>query len=136
MEALIHAKVYSFAHTYHLSELEDFALNRLAKVLTILLDEEFEMLPQLAEAIRVIYYKTPKHRNYPATDMMSCFVALGFKWLISEHLCTLMAEGGDFAQDLSRELAQMLPGNPQVKVRSFIGRFQRWKLSVGNCVAM
>ncbi|KAJ5548311.1 hypothetical protein N7513_005545 [Penicillium frequentans] len=111
-EALTHAKVYAFAHVYQVLELEDFALHRLAKVLITLQDKEFEMLPQLAEAIRVIYRKTPKDCNNPATNLMSQFVAMRFNWLIGDHLYALMAEGGDFAKDVSYKLARRLSVNP------------------------
>ncbi|KAJ5798554.1 uncharacterized protein N7503_007850 [Penicillium pulvis] len=117
-EALTHAKVYTFAHVYRVLELEDFALHRLAKVLITLQDKEFEMLPQLAEAIRVIYCKTPKDCNNPATNLMSHFVATRFNWLIGDHLYALMAEGGDFAKDVSNKLARRLSVNPlKVKVK-------------------
>lgn len=116
-QALTHAKVYAFAHVYQVLELECFALHRLAGVLIILQEKEFEMLPQLAEAIRVIYCKTPKNCNNPATNLMSHFVAARFNWLIGDHLYALMAEGGDFAKDVSYKLARRLSVNPlKVKV--------------------
>lgn len=102
---------------YRVLELEDFALHRLAKVLITLQDKEVEMLPQLAEAIRVIYCKTPKDCNNPATNLMSHFVAMRFDWLIGDHLYVLMAEGGDFAKDVTYKLARRLSVNPlKVKI--------------------
>lgn len=97
---------------YRVLELEDFALHRLAKVLITLQDKEGEMLPHLAEAIRVIYCKTPKDCNNPAANLMSQFVATRFNWLIGDHLYALMAEGGDFAKDVSYKLARRLSVNP------------------------
>lgn len=116
-EALTHAKIHNFAHVYRVLELEDFALHRLTKVLITLQDKEVEMLPQLAEAIRDIYCKTPTDCNNPAANLMSHFVATGFNWLIGDHLYALMAEGGDFAKDVSYKLARRLSANPlNVKV--------------------
>lgn len=60
---LTHAKVYSFAHRFLLSELEELALQRLTQVLILAVQQqgtrETDLFPHLADAIRLIYSTTP-----------------------------------------------------------------------------
>lgn len=111
-EALTHAKVYSFAHVYLLSDLEKFALSRLTEVLAVLQHKQLSMLPELAEAIRLIYDKTPKQAGNSARNVLSQFVALKFTALLSDELEILIADGGEFAVDISHKLARKLLANP------------------------
>ncbi|QKX60773.1 uncharacterized protein TRUGW13939_07919 [Talaromyces rugulosus] len=112
IEVLTHARVYCFAHVYLLSDLEKFALNRLVKVLTILQHRQISMLPRLAEAIRLIYSKTPSAGADPARNLLSQFAALKFTSLLGEQFDKLMSEGGDFAVDVSYKLARKLLISP------------------------
>ena len=112
MEVLVHAKVYSFAHKYLIPDLEAFATHRLAQVLIILEHKQVEMLPQLAEAIQVIYSTTPSNSQNPARNLLSQFTALKFTALLGDCLDQLMAEGGEFTVDVSHKLAQKLLASP------------------------
>ncbi|KAJ6117865.1 hypothetical protein N7523_005616 [Penicillium sp. IBT 18751x] len=111
-EALTHAKVYSFAHIYLLSDFENFALSRLTEVLAVLQHKQLSMLPELAEAIRLIYHKTPKQSDNSARNLLSQFVALKFTALLGDQLEMLMADGGEFAVDVTRKLARKLLADP------------------------
>lgn len=78
--------------------MEGFALSRLAQVLAILQHKHLGMSPQLAEAIQLIYSKTPNRSYNSARNLLSQFVAPRFPTLLGDHLDTLMAEGGDFCR--------------------------------------
>jgi hypothetical protein len=105
--ALIHAKVYSFAHRFFVSELATFALQRLTQVLILVKGTEIGLFPHLADAIRLIYSTTPSLdvEEDPARKFLSQFVALRYISLIGEDLNTLMAEGGEFTIDVSHKLS-------------------------------
>lgn len=108
---LIHAKVYSFAHRFLLPSLEELALQRLTQILILLDDSETQSLfPSLVDAIHLIYDATPsgKIQDNPARKLLSQFVALKFTALSGEKLDMLMAEGGEFAVDVTRKLARRL----------------------------
>ncbi|KAL3257019.1 hypothetical protein ABHI18_007133 [Aspergillus niger] len=109
-EILVHAKVYCFAHRYCIRELEDFALQRLTKVLTIIDAETEAVFPYLADAIRVVYDSTPgaSLQDNPARKLLSQYVALNYTRLESESFDQIMAEGGEFIVDLSHKLARRL----------------------------
>ncbi|GFN17195.1 hypothetical protein AtubIFM55763_004367 [Aspergillus tubingensis] len=109
-EILIHAKVYCFAHRYCIRELEDFALQRLTKVLIIIDAETEAVFPYLADAIRVVYDSTPgaNLQDNPARKLLSQYVALNYTKLESESFDQIMAEGGEFMVDLSHKLARRL----------------------------
>lgn len=111
IEALVHARVYSFAHMYLFSELETFALRRLGKTLIALQRHKISMPLQLADAVRVIYGATPNASYNPARELLSQFIALNFPSLLGECLDKLLQEGGDFAVDVSRKLARDCPAN-------------------------
>lgn len=113
MEALVHARVYSFAHMYLFSELETFALRRLGKTLIALRRHKISMPLQLADAVRVIYGATPNASYNPARELLSRFIAQNFSSLLGECLDNLLQEGGDFAVDVSRKLARDCP--PKIK---------------------
>ena len=108
-EALVHARVYSFAHLYLFPELETFALHRLGKIIIALQLHKVNMPLQLADAVRVIYSSTPVASYNPARELLSRFIALNFRTLVGECLDQLMQEGGDFAVDVSRKLARDCP---------------------------
>ncbi|CAI7663684.1 unnamed protein product [Penicillium crustosum] len=112
IEILTHAKVYCFARVYLLTELEAFALNRLAKTLAILQNKQISMSPQLMEAIRLIYSKTPNSSQNHARNLLSQFVALKFTALLGDQLCMLMSEGGSFAVEVSYKLGRRLLVSP------------------------
>lgn len=112
IEILTHAKVYCFAHVYLLTELEAFALNRLAKALVNLQNKQISMSPQLMETIRLIYSKTPDSSQNHARNLLSQFVALKFTALLGDQLCMLMSEGGCFAVEVSHKLGRRLLVNP------------------------
>ncbi|KAL1850529.1 hypothetical protein Plec18170_006814 [Paecilomyces lecythidis] len=111
---LIHAKVYSFAHRFLLPQLEQLALQRLTQVLILLDESETRSLfSYLVDAVHIIYDATPsaKVQENPARKLLSQFVALRFTALAGESLDTLMAEGGDFAVDVTRKLTRRLMAN-------------------------
>lgn len=111
---LIHAKVYSFAHRFLLPQLEQLALQRLTQVLILLDESETRSLfSYLADAVHIIYDATPsaKVQQNPARKLLSQFVALRFTALAGESLDMLMAEGGDFAVDVTRKLTRRLMAN-------------------------
>ncbi|GJP96225.1 oxidoreductase family, NAD-binding Rossmann fold protein [Aspergillus niger] len=109
-EILVHAKVYCFAHRYCIRELEDFALQRLTKVLIIIDAETEAVFPYLADAIHVVYDSTPgaSLQDNPARKLLSQYVALNYTRLESESFDQIMAEGGEFIVDLSHKLARRL----------------------------
>ena len=104
VEALAHAKVYSFAHKYLMSELEQFATCRLAQTLVILQHLKIKMSQPLADAIRLIYSITPSNAQNPARRLLSQFVAAGLPALSDGHLDVLLLQGGGFAVEMSHRL--------------------------------
>lgn len=108
-DALVHARVYAFAHMYIFPELETYALHRLGETLIALQQHKVNMPLQLANAARVIYGSTPDASYNPARELLSRFVALNFSFLLGESLDQLLQEGGDFAVDVSRKLARDYP---------------------------
>ncbi|KAJ9227415.1 hypothetical protein DTO271D3_1426 [Paecilomyces variotii] len=111
---IIHAKVYSFAHRFLLPQLEELALQRLTQVLILLDESETRSLfSYLADAVHIIYDTTPsaKVQQNPARKLLSQFVALRFTALAGESLDALMAEGGDFAVDVTKKLTRRLMAN-------------------------
>ncbi|KAJ5247358.1 hypothetical protein N7468_002341 [Penicillium chermesinum] len=107
-EALAHAKIFSFAHKYLMSDLEDFALHRLAQTLCILQQLEIGLSPALAEAIQLVYHITPSDAQIPARKLLSQFVALELSTLLSEHLDMLVLQGGDFSLDVLHKLGRRI----------------------------
>lgn len=65
-EVLDYGKLYSFAHKYLISELEEFATCRFAQTLVILQNNKIVAWPHLAEAIELIYRTTPRDPENPA----------------------------------------------------------------------
>jgi len=108
LEILAHARVFSFAHIYLISELEAYAAERLTKCLAVMEDDYIEMSPNLAEAIRVIYATTPKISQNAARPLLSDFTALKFSTLSGALLDDLMAEFGDFRVDVLGKLARRI----------------------------
>jgi hypothetical protein len=93
-------------------ELEDFALQRLAQALGLAGKVDKikmqELFPQLADAIRVVYYGTmdAEKSQDRARKLLSQFVALEYSALSGQHLNALLAEGGEFAIDVPREISR------------------------------
>lgn len=108
LEALTHAKVYSFAHKYLMSELEQFATCRLAQTLVMLQHLKIKMSQPLADAIRLIYSITPSDAQNPARRLLSQFVAAGLPALSDGHLDVLLLQGGDFAVEMSHRLGRKI----------------------------
>ncbi|KAL7658042.1 hypothetical protein ACMYSQ_004183 [Aspergillus niger] len=107
-EILVHAKVYCFAHRFCIHELEEFALQRLTKVLISIDAEKEAVFPYLADAIHLVYDSTPgtNLQDNPARKLLSQYVALNYTKLESESFDQIMAEGGEFMVDLSHKLAR------------------------------
>lgn len=107
--ALIHAKVYCFAHQFLFSRLEDLALQRLTQLLLKCDTPTDLFFLGLADAIRLIYDSTPKSTpNNPARELLSQYVALKYTILSETSLRALIAEGGDFMIDVTRKLARRI----------------------------
>ncbi|KAJ5626758.1 hypothetical protein N7528_004185 [Penicillium herquei] len=107
--ALLHSKVYCFAHQYLFSELEDLAYQHLKQVLRESKEPSDSFFTPLANAIRLVYDSTlsPSKKN-PARKLLYRYVAYTYTRK-SQHegvLGPLIAEGGDFAVDLARKLAE------------------------------
>lgn len=107
-EITAHAKIYSFAHRYLFSELEEHSLHRLSEVLISIQNKNIDFHPHIEDAIDIIYAETPSFSNNPARKLMTQFVAMGYSSLECEDLDMLLEEGGEFAADLSRALARSL----------------------------
>ncbi|KAJ5962600.1 hypothetical protein N7501_007541 [Penicillium viridicatum] len=105
-EIYLHAKVYSFARQLEFEKLEQFALNRLAKVLVALEQTDKDLFPYLVDVIRLIYKTTSAVDD--ARNLLSQFVALRYTTLVGEDLDELITEGGEFVVDLSHKLARKL----------------------------
>jgi hypothetical protein len=108
VEALAHAKVYSFAHKYLMSELEEFATCRLAQTLVILQHLKINMSRHLADTIRLIYSTTPSDAQNPARRLLSQFVAVGLPALSDDHLDILLLQGGDFAVEVLHKVGRKI----------------------------
>lgn len=107
-EITAHAKIYSFAHRYLFSELEEHSLHRLSEALISIQNKNVDFSPHVEDAIDIIYSETPSLSNNPARKLMAQFVAMGYTSLASEDLDMMIEEGGDFALDLSHALARSL----------------------------
>jgi hypothetical protein len=107
-EALAHAKVYSFAHKYLMSELEEFATCRLAQTLVILQHLKINMSPHLADTIRLIYSTTPSDAQNPARRLLSQFVVAGLPALSDGHLDILLLQGATLLWRCCTKLAVKL----------------------------
>jgi hypothetical protein len=105
-EIYLHTKVYSFAHQFEFTNLEQFSLHRLAKVLVNLEQSEKILFPYLADGIRLIY--TTTETTDDARNLLSQFVAFKYTMLIGEAFDKLIIEGGEFMVDVSRKLARKL----------------------------
>lgn len=107
--ALMHAKVYCFAHHILFSKLENLALQRLTQLLLQCDTPTGPFFLRLTDAIGLIYDSTPPLKiNNPARELLSQYVALKYTTLSEESLRTLIAEGGDFMIDLTRKLARRI----------------------------
>ncbi|KAJ5335659.1 uncharacterized protein N7506_005595 [Penicillium brevicompactum] len=105
--ALMHAKVYCFAHQFLFSRLEDLALQRLTQLLLKCGTPTDPFFLGLADAIRLVYGATPKSKpNDPARELLSQYVALKYTILSDESMRALIAEGGDFMVDVTCKLAR------------------------------
>ncbi|KAF3393941.1 hypothetical protein F1880_004896 [Penicillium rolfsii] len=105
-EALAHAKIYSFAHKFLMSDLEEFATHRLAKTLEDLQSLKIGISPPLAEAIRLIYDTTPSDAEIPTRKLLSQYAALSSSSSTNDHLDMFFLEGGNFAVDVFHELSR------------------------------
>jgi hypothetical protein len=107
--ALMHAKVYCFAHQFLFSRLEDLALQRLTQLLLKCDRPTDAFFLGLANAIRLVYSSTPKSKsNDPARELLSQYVALKYTILSEESMRALIAEGDDFMIDVTRKLARRI----------------------------
>ncbi|KAJ5737559.1 uncharacterized protein N7483_002684 [Penicillium malachiteum] len=105
--ALLHAKVYCFAHQFMFSELEELSCQRLKQVLHESDVPSDLFFRPLAEAIRLVYGSTlAQDSTNPARTLLYQYVAFNYPRLSDAILGPLVAEGGDFAVDLSRKLAE------------------------------
>ncbi|KAJ5346776.1 uncharacterized protein N7506_000029 [Penicillium brevicompactum] len=110
--ALIHAKVYCFAHQFLFSRLEVLALQRLTQLLLKCDAPTDPFCLVLADAIRLVYGATPKSKpNDPARELLSQYVALKYTILSEESMRALIEEGGDFMIDVTRKLARRISIN-------------------------
>jgi len=105
-EIYLNTKVYSFAHQLEFAKLEQFSLNRLAKVLAGLEQKDKDLFPYLADGIRLIYTMTETTDD--ARNLLSQFVAFKYTTLIGDEFDKLITEGGEFMVDVSRKLARKL----------------------------
>ncbi|KAJ5542051.1 hypothetical protein N7461_008054 [Penicillium sp. DV-2018c] len=107
--ALMHAKVYCFAHQFLFSRLEKLALQRLTQLLLGCDTPSDPFFLRLADAIRVVYDSTPNSKpKDPARELLSQYVALKYTTISEKSLNPLIAEGGDFMIDVNCKLAQMI----------------------------
>ncbi|KAJ5716432.1 hypothetical protein N7493_008343 [Penicillium malachiteum] len=105
--ALLHAKVYCFAHQYLFSELEDLACQHLKQILQKSDEPSDSFFTPLANAIHLVYNSTPApSKKNPARRLLYRYVACKYLKRSTEVLDSLLAEGGDFAIDLARKLAK------------------------------
>jgi hypothetical protein len=107
--ALMHAKVYCFAHQFLFSRLEDLALQRLTQLLLKCDTPTDPFFLGLADIIRLVYGATPNSKpNEPARELLSQYVALKYTILSEESMKALITEGGDFMIDVTRKLARRI----------------------------
>ncbi|KXG45124.1 uncharacterized protein PGRI_096010 [Penicillium griseofulvum] len=107
--ALMHAKVYCFAHQFLFSRLEGLALQRLTQLLLTCDTPTDPFFLGLTDAIRLVYDSTPKSKsNDPARELFSQYMALKYTIISEESLRALIAEGGDFMIDVTRKLARRI----------------------------
>lgn len=107
--ALMHAKVYCFAHQFLFSRLEDLALQRLTQLLLKCDTPTDPFFLGLADAIRLVYGTTPKSKpNDPARELLSQYVALKYTILSEDSMRALIAEGGDFMIDVTCKLVRRI----------------------------
>ncbi|KAJ5111461.1 hypothetical protein N7532_001996 [Penicillium argentinense] len=111
--ALMHAKIYCFAHQFLFSRLETLALQRLTQLLLKCDTPTDPFFLHLADAIRLIYDSTIRSKmEDPARELLSQYVALNYTKLSEESskesLGNLIAEGGDFTIDVTRKLARRI----------------------------
>lgn len=111
--ALMHAKVYCFAHRFLISRLEELSLQRLTQVLLTCDTPSDPFFSRLADAIRLIYESTPNATQLddPARKLLSQYVALNYTTLPNESLSQLVSEGGEFMIDVAQKLAQRIAAN-------------------------
>lgn len=117
LEILAHARAFSFAHKYLISELEAYATERLTKCLAVMEDYYIEMSPNLADAIRDIYATTPKIAQNAARPLLSNFAARKFTAVSGGLLDNLMVEFGDFRVDFLDRLARQIKDMGQTTLK-------------------
>ncbi|EKV04777.1 BTB/POZ-like [Penicillium digitatum] len=107
--ALMHGKLYCFAHQFLFSRLENLALQRLTQLLLKCDTPTDPFFLGLADAIRLVYGATPKSKpNDPARELLSQYVALKYTILPESSMRALIAEGGDFMIDVTCKLARRI----------------------------
>lgn len=108
--ALMHAKVYCFAHRFLISRLEELALQHLERILLTCDASNDLFFSRLADAVHLIYESTPKISQFPNTarQLLSQYVAQNFTTLPDEGFKSLVSEGGDFMIDVAQKLAQQI----------------------------
>ncbi|KAJ6007619.1 hypothetical protein N7540_011595 [Penicillium herquei] len=105
--ALLHAKVYCFAHQFMFPELEELACKRLKHVLHESDKPSESFFRPLADAIRLVYDSTlAKNGTNPARALLYQYVTFNYPRLPEDILKPLVAEGGEFAVDLACKLAE------------------------------
>lgn len=117
---LAHAKVYHFAHYFLVPGLETLALQRLTQALTLVDDKKTQkVFPHFADAVHVVYDGTPSREQLqdPAKKLLSHFVALKYDLISGKDLDALLAEGGEFAIEVTQKLAQRAAEMNQLQVR-------------------
>ncbi|KAJ6111879.1 hypothetical protein N7523_007940 [Penicillium sp. IBT 18751x] len=125
--ALIHAKVYCFAHLYLISKLEGLALQRLTQLLQVCEIPNSPFFMHLADAIRLVYGSTPKSEpKDPARGLLSQYVALKYTVLSDDDLNSLIAEGGDFMIDVSYKLGRRI----SMHGTSFEGQIDHLRMNI------
>nr|KMM69758.1 hypothetical protein CPAG_06072 [Coccidioides posadasii RMSCC 3488] len=108
--ALVHAKVYCFAHQILFPKLENLALQCLTQLLLQCDTPTDLFFLRLTDAIRLTYDSTPTLKICdPARELLSQYVALKYTTLSEESLRMLITEGGgDFMIDLTCKLARRI----------------------------
>lgn len=128
--ALMHAKVYCFAHQYLISKLENLALQRLTQLLLVCDIPTSPFFLRLADAIRLVYDSTPKMKlNDPARELLSQYVALKYTTLSEDCLDILIAEGGDFMVDVSHKLGRRISMS-RTSARSLEGHVEDLEMTI------
>ena len=135
--ALLHAKIYCFAHHLLLSKLEELALQHLSQLL-IQCDQPSEsFLVRLKDAVRLIYDSTPRSKtNDPARELLSEYIALKYAEVPEEIIRDLVADEGDFAFDLTRKLALRIStsekANKSLEIQVLKAKGATFKLKTSN----